>query len=57
MFHRSKVNFWNIYKNLSDEWYLLDNSYETFNEIAFGKNDELNIVNDKVFNIFIEDVR
>ena len=33
-FYRSKNNFWNIYKNMVDNWHLIYNSGENFEVIA-----------------------
>lgn len=55
-FGRSKSNFWNIYKNITDSWYLFYNSKYTFEEVAFGKQIDYVIINDNNFEIFISDI-
>jgi predicted ABC-type ATPase len=51
-FKRSKTNFWNIYKNIADNWYLFYNSEDTFEEIAFGEEKNYVIINEDIFNLF-----
>lgn len=51
-FNRSKENFWKIYKDLADSWYLFYNSEDTFEEVAFGREMDYVIVNDGFFKIF-----
>ena len=55
-FKRSKINFWNIYKNLANNWYLFYNSEEIFEEIAFGKEKDYVIINDGFLNLFLSDI-
>jgi len=53
-FHRSKKNFWNVYRKLADEWYLVYNSHHQFVEIAIGSFENYTI-NDKDF--FLEFIK
>ncbi len=55
-FKRSKTNFWNIYKNIADNWYLFYNSEDTFEEIAFGEEKNYVIINEDIFNLFFLDI-
>ncbi len=55
-FGRSKINFWNIYKNIANSWFLFYNSKDTFEEVAFGKEFDYVIINDNNFEIFRSDI-
>ena len=54
-FHRSKENFWNIYKNLADEWYLFYNGTAEYILVAQYANDEIEIFSENLYNEFIKD--
>ena len=56
-FYRSKRNFWNLYKELADEWYLIYNSKQQFIELALGQKGTYTINNKKLFNEFIIDIK
>ena len=56
-FYRSKYNFWHIYRNLVDEWHLFYNSTEHFQEVASGEGDEVKVINEIFFEIFMQDIR
>lgn len=56
-FYRSKRNFWNLYKELADEWYLIYNSKQQFIELALGQKGIYTINNKKLFNEFIIDIK
>ncbi|MDR0292421.1 MAG: hypothetical protein LBI01_06695 [Elusimicrobium sp.] len=52
-FTRSKINFWNIYKNISDEWILFYNGGKQVFPVA--KNSD--IINEELFSKFLESVK
>ena len=56
-FHRSKDNFWNIYKNLVDEWNLFYNGLSEYTFVAHFSNNNLEIYNDNLYNEFIKDFK
>ena len=56
-FYRSKHNFWYTYRNLVDEWHLFYNSTEHFQEAASGEGDEVKVINETFFEIFMQDIR
>lgn len=56
-FHRSKYNFWYIYRNLVDEWHLFYNSAEHPQEVASGEGDEVTVINNDFFELFMRDIR
>ncbi len=51
-FHRSKMKFWNIYRNLVDEWQLLYNGEEGLILVATGERETYRVLNDRKFRIF-----
>ncbi|MDD7984646.1 zeta toxin family protein [Lentisphaera marina] len=55
-FYRSKNNFWNIYKNVSDRWFLIYNSELIFKEFCIGSKDNYTINDNSIFNDFMKDV-
>ena len=56
-FYRSKYNFWYTYRNLVDRWHLFYNSVEYFQEVAFGKNNQITVINEDFFELFMRDIR
>ncbi len=56
-FYRSKHNFWYIYRDLVDEWHLFYNSAEHFQEAAVGKGNEVKVINEHFFEVFMKDIR
>ena len=56
-FYRSKHNFWYTYRNLVDRWHLFYNSVEYFQEVAFGKNNQITVINEDFFELFMRDIR
>ena len=56
-FYRSKYNFWHTYRNLVDRWSLVYNSTEHFQEVASGEGNEVTVVNETFFEIFMQDIR
>ncbi|QTA91567.1 AAA family ATPase [Desulfonema magnum] len=55
-FTRSKNNFWNIFKNQADHWYLFYNT-EYFQQVAFGEGDNYTVNEEELFDLFIQDIR
>jgi predicted ABC-type ATPase len=53
-FYRSKNNFWNSFTLLADNWILLYNGEEGFQQVAIGNEDEYSIENQILFNTFLE---
>ena len=56
-FYRSKHNFWYIYKDMVDGWHLFYNSAEHFQETAVGKGNEIKVINEHLFELFMQDIR
>lgn len=56
-FYRSKKNFWNIYKNLVDEWNLFYNGNSEYILVAQYSNDDIEIFNENLYNEFIKDLK
>lgn len=57
-FSRSLSNFWNLYRRLSDQWYLFYNSDDSFEEIARDIEQEQFVLDEELFSnfqIMIED--
>ena len=52
-FDRGKKNFWQIYKNLADNWALVYNSEESFQHVAFGEQNDFLITDEHLFELFI----
>ena len=56
-FERSYNNFWNFYKNIVDEWYLMNNSENEPQVIAYGDKFDYIIENEEFLNNFIKKVK
>ena len=56
-FYRSKHNFWYTYRKLVDRWSLFYNSVEHFQEVASGEGNEVVVVNEIFFELFMQDIR
>jgi predicted ABC-type ATPase len=56
-FHRSKENFWHIYKDEADFWYLFYNSGEYFQEVAVGEGIDYIVNNEDLFNLFSQETK
>ena len=54
-FYRSKENFWNIYKDLADEWNLFYNGTSEYILVAQSNDSEIEIFNENLYNEFIKD--
>ncbi len=55
-FYRSKRNFWYTYRNLVDRWHLYYNSATYFQEVAVGKIDDVTVINESLFELFVQDI-
>ncbi len=55
-FYRSKHNFWYAYRNLVDQWHMFYNSVEYFQAVAFGKHNQVTVINEDYFQLFIRDL-
>ena len=51
-FVRGQNKFWEIYKNLADNWALIYNSENIFQEIAFGEKNDFLIIDENLFKHF-----
>ncbi len=51
-FYRSKLNFWDNFTSIADEWIMFYNGDEGFQQVALGNRLEYNIENPILFNIF-----
>jgi predicted ABC-type ATPase len=51
-FGRSFINFWDIYKELAQHWYLYYTSEDYFQEVARKSENDLYVLNEKLFVIF-----
>lgn len=53
-FCRSCANFWNLYRQRASRWYLACNSTPEFRDVAFGVGDRLEVVDEALFDEFID---
>ena len=51
-FGRGKQNFWSVYKNLADEWFLYYNMQNDFQLIAAGEKNKIVVTNETLFGKF-----
>lgn len=56
-FYRSKKNFWNIYKNLVDEWNLFYNGTSEYILVAQYYNNKVEIFSENLYTEFIKDLK
>ena len=56
-YHRSKMNFWNIYKNLTDEWQLFYNGEDHIFQVAIGVKEDCMIIDAEAFFEFMEGIK
>ncbi|MCI0471682.1 MAG: AAA family ATPase, partial [Candidatus Aminicenantes bacterium] len=56
-YHRSKKNFWTLYKNLADKWFIMYNSEFHFTEVAIGSKNEYIIRHQRLFDDFTRDIK
>lgn len=54
---RSRQNFWNNYKNMSNKWYLFDNSGDKPELVATGLEDQLNIIDKPYLDFFLASIK
>ena len=54
-YYRSKGNFWNIYKDLVDEWNLFYNGTSEYILVAQYANNEVEVFSENLYNEFIKD--
>ncbi len=55
-FYRSKHNFWHIYKNMVDQWELIYNSGEHFQEVASGRGNQFTVTNETFFELYMQNI-
>lgn len=53
-FGRSKRNFWNIYKDLVDDWKIYFSVEESFVLVAMGTGKSYNVIDEKGFELFLD---
>ena len=51
-FYRSIFNFWQLYKNEAERWFLICNSSQHIIEVAFGSRDDYSISDEQLYNTF-----
>ena len=56
-FVRGKKNFWDVYKNLADSWSLFYNTNDSFRKIAAGEEDKIIMIDESLFENFLESVK
>ena len=55
-FHRSKRNFWNVYRHQADRWQLFYNATEGFRLVASGQRDAYTVSVEHLFELFLHDL-
>lgn len=53
-YYRGAVNFWHIYRQLADRWFIYNNSQEEFDLVAVGQKEEFTVANTELFKQFGE---
>lgn len=53
-FSRSLTNFWNIYRQIADDWFLVYNSGNDFVDVALGVGDATSIRDEELFSQFLQ---
>ena len=56
-FYRSKENFWNLYKDLADEWNLFYNGSSEYILVAQSDKSEVEIFSENLYNEFMKDLK
>lgn len=56
-FDRSKDNFWNIYKDEADLWFLFYNSDAMFPMVALGEKNRYSVTDEEAFGTFLEGIK
>ena len=55
-FHRSKRNFWNVYRHMADFWILVYNASEGFQDVATGEGAQYEVGDEVLFQQFMQDI-
>jgi predicted ABC-type ATPase len=53
-YYRSAHHFWNIYKNYSSEWAIINNNESRYRNITVGDKEKFEVIDDREFSIFQE---
>jgi predicted ABC-type ATPase len=53
-YSRSFHNFWHSYRQIADLWYVVYNSTSEYIEVAFGKNDEVSVLDEIQFRTYLK---
>lgn len=56
-FYRSKENFWNLHKDIVDEWNLFYNGLSEYTFVAHYNNGTIEIYNENLYNEFVKDFK
>ncbi len=56
-FNRGKVNFWNLYKGMVDDWKLFNNTESGFELVAAGEKSKYDVINESLFELFIKNTK
>ena len=56
-FSRSNSNFWNLYKELADDWFLFFNAGDSFEQISNGDADGVTIIDEARFEQWLKMVK
>ncbi|HFQ92016.1 MAG TPA: hypothetical protein ENK29_03965, partial [Chromatiales bacterium] len=56
-YRRSKDNFWSLYRNEADRWYLLCNSGESPQEVAIGEGPDFEVIDEILYTLFMSDMK
>ncbi|MFH0887389.1 MAG: AAA family ATPase [bacterium] len=51
-FYRSKVNFWNLYKGLADDWTIFYNGFEKAIPVATGEKTKYTTLDETLFSLY-----
>ncbi len=54
-FHRSKENFWRIYRHQADEWHLFYNSSQAFWQVASASANGYEVMDETLFSAFMQE--
>ena len=55
-FYRSKRNFWHVYRQMVERWYLFYNAGEHFQEVAVGEGEIYELTDEQLFEQFLHDI-
>jgi len=56
-FYRSKENFWGIYKEEANSWFLFYNAGAVFQPVAFGNPASYQVTDEELFRSFLGDIK